>query len=78
MVVEEVGLEALMLHGGQIRRSRRLMVSTGTSPRRVEADGEEAGQEALAVGVQLVAREAQSMVEAEGAEVRRGRRDRGW
>lgn len=77
-MVEGVGLEALTLHGGQIRRSHRLMVSTDTSPQRVLADGGEAEQEAPTVGVQLVAREARSMVEAEGAEARRGRGDRGW
>lgn len=78
MVVEGVGPEALTLHGGQIRRSRRPMVSTDISPRRVVAAGGEAEQEALAVGVQSVGLEVRSVVEAEGAEARTGRGDRGW
>lgn len=78
VVVEGVGPGALTLHGGQIRRSRRPMVSTDTSPQRVVADGGEAGREALAVGVQLVELEVRYMVEAEGAEARTGREDRGW
>ena len=69
-MVEGVGPEALALHGGQIPRSRRPMVSTDISPQRVVADGE-VGQEALAVGVR-------SMVEVEGAEARTGRGDREW
>ena len=78
MVAEGVDLEVLMLHGEQIRRSHLLMVSTVISPRRVVADGGEAGQEAPAVGVQLGGREARSMVEAEEAQARRGRGDHGW
>lgn len=78
MGVEGVGLEALTLHGGQILRSRLLMVSIDTSPQRVVADGGGVGREAPSVGVPSVGREARSMVEAEGAEVRRGRGDRGW
>lgn len=78
MAVEGVGLEALTPRGGQIRRSRRLMVSIDTYPQRAVADGGEAGREAPAVGVQLLGREARSMVEARGAEARRGREDRGW
>ena len=76
-MVKGVDLGALMLHGGRIRQSRLPMVSTDTFPRPVGADGEGAGQEAPAVGVQLV-REARSMVEAEGAEARRGKGDCGW
>ena len=76
-MVEGVDPEALMLHGGRIRQSRLPMVSTGTSPRPVGADGEGAGQEAPAVEVQSV-REARSVVEAEGAEARRGNGDPGW
>ena len=77
-MVEGVGLEALTLHEGQIRRSHPLMVSTDTSPQRVVADEGEAGQEAPAVGARSVAREARSVVEAEGAEARSGKGDRGW
>lgn len=51
MVVEGIGLEALALHGGQIHRSLRLMVSTDTYHQRMVADGGEAGREAPAVGV---------------------------
>ena len=76
-MVEGVDLEALVHHGGRIRQSRLPMVSTDTFPRPVGADGEGAGQEAPAVGVQSV-REARSMAEAEGAEERRGKGDRGW
>ena len=78
MAVEGVGLEALTPHGGQIRRSRRLRVSTDTFPQRVVAGGGEAGQEAPAAGVQLVGREARCRVAAGGAKARRGREDRGW
>lgn len=53
-MAEGVGLEALTPRGGQIRLSRRLMVSTDTYPQRVAADGGEAGREAPTVGVQLV------------------------
>ena len=73
-MVKGVDLEALMLHGGRIRQSRLPMVSTDTFPRPVGADGEGAGQEAPAVGVQLV-REA---LEAEGPEARRGKGVCGW
>ena len=76
-MVEGVDLEALMLHGGRIRQSRLPMVSTGIFPQPVVADGEGAGQEAPAVRVRSV-REARSMVEAEGAEVRIGKEDCGW
>ena len=76
-MVEGVDLEALVHHGGRIRQNRLPMVSTGTFPRPVGADGEGAGQEAPAVGVQSV-REARSMVEAEGAEARRGKGECGW
>ena len=75
--MEGVGLEVLALHGGRIPRSRRLMVSTDTSPQRAVADGGEAGQEVPAVGVQLVGRGAQCTVGAEGVEARRGSEDRG-
>lgn len=51
MVVEGIGLEALALHGGQTRRSRRPMASTDIYHRRVVADGGEAGLEARVVGV---------------------------
>ena len=76
-MVEGVDLEALMHHGGRIRQSRRPMVSTGTFPRPVGADGEGAGQEAPAAGVQSV-REARSVVEAERVEARREKGDCGW
>ena len=78
MVVEIVGLEALTLHGEQIRQNRRPMVLTDTFPQRVVADGGEAGQEVPAVGVLSVGREARSMVEAGRAEVKKGRKDYGW
>ena len=78
MVVEGVGPEAPTLPGEQIPQSRRLMVSTDISPQRVVADGGEAGQEALAVGVQLVGLEVRSIVEVEGAKARIGRGDYGW
>ncbi len=51
--MEEVGPEALVLHGGRIRRSRHLMVLTDISPPRAVADGGGAGHEAPTVGVQL-------------------------
>ena len=76
-MVEEVDLEALVHHGGRIRQSRPPMVSTGTFPRPVGADGEGAGREAPIAGVQSV-REARSMVEAEEAEARRGKGECGW
>ena len=78
MVVEGVGLEALAPHGGLIRRSRRLMVSTDTFPQQAVADGGGAGQEAPAVGVQSVGRGALYMVGAGGAEARRGKGDHAW
>ena len=78
MVVEGVGLEARTLHGGQIRRSPRPMVSIDTSPQQEVADGGEAGRAAPAVEVQSEGREAQCMVKVEGAEARKGRGDRGW
>lgn len=77
-MVEGVGPEAPALHGGRIRRSRRLMVLTGTFPQRAAADGGEAGQEVPAVGVQLVGREAQSVAGVEGAKAMKGRGDREW
>ena len=76
-MAEGVDPEVLMLHGGRIRQSRLPMVSTGTFPRPAGADGEGAGQGAPAVGVQSV-REARSVVEAEGAEARRGKGGCGW
>ena len=71
MVVEGVGLEALVLHGERIHRSRRLMVSTDTFPRRAVADGGEVGQEVRVVG-------AQSTVGEEGVEARSVRGDQRW
>ena len=70
-MVEGVDLEALVLHGERIHRSRRLMVSTDTFPRRAVADGGEVGQEVRAVG-------AQSTVGEEEAEARSVRGDYGW
>lgn len=70
-MAEGVDLEALALHGERIHRSRRLMVSTDTFPRRAAADGGEVGQEVRAVG-------AQSTVAEEGAEARSVRGDHGW
>ena len=70
-MVEGVDLEALVLHGERIHRSRRLMVSTDTFPQRAVADGGEVGQEVRAVG-------AQSTVGEEEAEARSVRGDHGW
>ena len=71
MVAEEVDLEALVLHGERIHRSRRLMVSTDTFPRQAAADGGEVGQEVRAAGVQFTVGE-------EGVEARSVRGDHGW